>query len=201
MGRNSKTSADMWIDAARRCLIDEGIAGVKVDRLASKLGVSRGGFYHNFTDRDDLLDQLVEHWAINCRFLPHDPPGKSPPEAAAWFDRAVERLILNDGFDHRFDMAIRDWGRSDSRARVAIDRADGERISALGAFFAALGYSSAEAAIRARVFYFHQIGYYAIGVNATVEDRKKTAALYIDILCGAGVLAAARGKQKQVHGD
>jgi hypothetical protein len=59
-------------------------------------------------------------------------------------------------------------------------------------FFDALGYDADEALIRARVFYYHQIGYYAIGVRQSTGERRRMAKLYIDILCGAERLAAAR---------
>ncbi|MBN8955202.1 MAG: helix-turn-helix transcriptional regulator [Rhizobiales bacterium] len=70
VGRTPKIIAETWIDTARRSLIEEGIAAVKVDRLAKRLGVTRGGFYHNFKDRGDLLTQLLHHWETTCHFLP-----------------------------------------------------------------------------------------------------------------------------------
>lgn len=92
----------------------------KVDRLASRLGVTRGGFYHNFRDRDDLLDQLIALWERTCRFLPDDQPGGRPSEAADWLDRVFSRLIDFDDYDHRFDLAVRDWARADQRAARAL---------------------------------------------------------------------------------
>ncbi len=47
VGRTPKNTVQDWIKAATRMLVDEGIAGLKVDRLANRLGVTRGGFYHN----------------------------------------------------------------------------------------------------------------------------------------------------------
>ncbi len=42
-GRIPKNTVNDWIDAGQRMLVDEGIGGLKADRLASRLGVSRGG--------------------------------------------------------------------------------------------------------------------------------------------------------------
>ena len=44
-----KTPAETWVDCARTALIADGLEGVKVDRLAKSLGVTRGGFYHHFS--------------------------------------------------------------------------------------------------------------------------------------------------------
>jgi AcrR family transcriptional regulator len=191
-GRTVKISVSTWIDTARLSLIDEGIGGVKIDRLASRLGVTRGGFYHNFKDRDELLDQLIDHWEKTCRFLPEDLPGTKPADALEWFDRAIDRLIESDGYDYHFDLAVREWSRSDQRAAWAVERTDRERTEMLQRFFEALGYDAEEAPIRARVFYYHQIGYYAIGVRQSIAERRRAAQYYLDILCGKEALAAAR---------
>lgn len=196
MARTRKTTAETWVDAARQTLIEEGIGGVKVDCLANSLGVSRGGFYNNFGDRDDLLDQLLHHWQTHCRFLPEDAPASTPAGAIEWFDRCVGRLIEADGYDHRFDLAVREWARSDPRAGRAVERSDRERLKVLTRFFDTLGCGAEEAEVRARVFYYHQIGYYAIGVKESVAERRRKLATYLEILCGPGLLAAARAGRR-----
>ena len=57
-----KTPPETWVNLAKRALVEDGINGVKVDRLAQRLGVTRGGFYKHFTDRGDLLVRLLELW-------------------------------------------------------------------------------------------------------------------------------------------
>lgn len=191
-GRTVKITAEFWIETARRALIEEGIAGVKVDRLASRLGVTRGGFFHNFRDREALLDRLLAHWEESCRFMPPDPLGATPASAIDWLDGMLQRLIDEDGYDHRFDMAVREWARSDQRTAWAVERSDRQRLAILVKFFEALGYDQDEAQIRARVFYYHQIGYYCIDVRETAAERRRVVGTYLDILCGFDRLAAGR---------
>lgn len=198
IGRAVKVPADVWVDTARRALIEEGIASVRVDRLAQRLGVTRGGFYHHFRDRDKLLDALLRLWVRDCRFLPNDTPGTTPAQAVQWYDRVIVRLIEEDGYDHDFDMAVREWSRSDKRVAWAVERSDRERLSLMEKFFAALGYSQTEAVIRARVFYFHQIGYYAIGIKETISERKRMVSIYTDILCGHEAIVTARKHTSRV---
>lgn len=191
-GRTPKNTPMDWIDAAQRTLIEVGIAGLKVDRLAKRLGVTRGGFYHNFKDRDEFFEQFIAHWEATCRFLPEEAPPAKAGEAVEWLDRMIARLIESDGYDYRFDLAVREWGRADKRAGWAIERVDRERLQVLQRFFKAIGYDEDYAAIRARVFYYHQIGYYAIGIRQSIAERRKNAQLYMDILCGEESLSAAR---------
>lgn len=195
-GRTPKNTVKDWIDAAQRTLVDEGISGLKVDRLANRLGVTRGGFYHSFKDRDEFFDQIIQHWEQTCRFLQDDPPPTKPTEAIDWLDRLIQRLIEADGYDYQFDLAVREWARADKRAEWAVERADRDRLDTLQKCFEALGYDVDHAAIRARVFYYHQIGYYAIGVKQSISERRRKAALYLDILCGEEALTAARAGRK-----
>ena len=187
-----KVSAQTWLATARRTLIDKGIAAVKVDQLARELQVSRGGFYHHFTGRDDLLSRLLAEWQAKVVFvpdarMPHDPAG-----ALLALDDLVEHLINEDGYDPAFDLAVRNWSHSDPKIALAVKRADGQRIRILTRLFLALGCDAQEAAVRARVFYFHQIGYYAIGVQESHALRLRRAQTYLRILCGEAHLARAR---------
>ena len=47
-----------------------------------------------------------------------------------------------------------------------------------------MGYEHDRALIRARVTYFHQCGYYAMGITESVEQRLKSAPLYAEVLIG-----------------
>lgn len=196
-GRTPKIAVETWVDTARCVLIEKGIAEVKVDRLARRLGVTRGGFYNSFRDREELLVQLLELWEATCKFLPPDPPGRTFAEAGAWVEFTVDRLIEEDGYDHHFDMAVREWARSDQRAASAVERVDRQRISVIKTAFNRLGYDKKEALIRARVFYFHQIGFYAIGVSETLSQRRRKARLYVDILAGPEVMELVRAKRRK----
>ena len=44
-----------WTDAAMTLLAESGIGAVTMDRLAERLGVTRGSFYHHFANRESLL--------------------------------------------------------------------------------------------------------------------------------------------------
>lgn len=62
-GANS-LEADDWIRASFEVLQDEGVGGVKITKIAKKLGVTSGSFYWHFGKMQDLLDALLEHWEV-----------------------------------------------------------------------------------------------------------------------------------------
>ena len=188
----AKVPAASWLHAAREALIDQGIDAVKVDRLARRLGVTRGGFYHHFTDRDALLSQLLQDWLEHVVFVAEEPVPADPGHALAAIEALVERLIQEDGYDPRFDLAVRTWAHADPRTAQVVQRVDARRLEALTRIFTALGCEGEESAVRARVFYFHQIGYYFIDMHEGQAARRQRAGTYIEILCGKQHLAAAR---------
>ncbi len=191
-----KIPADVWVATAREALVDEGIEAVKVGRLAERLGVTRGGFYHHFEDRAALLDRLLETWQERVVFVPRHLRPSSPSQALDAIDALLTHLLDEADYDPRFDLAVRAWAQADERVASAVKRADRKRIAALKAIFDALGCGEEEASIRARVFYFHQIGYYAIGIRESREDRQSHLDTYTRILCGDQNLEAARRSRK-----
>src|SRR5580704_12078371 len=61
--RQGPLGRDVWLDTARAALIEEGTAGVEINKLAKRLGSSRSGFYWFFKDRSQLLEELLKYWA------------------------------------------------------------------------------------------------------------------------------------------
>lgn len=193
-----KVSAETWVETARRALIEQGLDAIKVDRLAKSLGVSRGGFYHHFENRNDLLDKLLANWATSNDFLPQTIDVQTPPQAADALETFVKHLIAEKDFSPAFEMAIREWARIDSQVRLTVDKVDKHRIKRMSDLFSALGYDANEASIRARVLYFHQIGYYSLGYQKRQSKAKriKEAPTYLRILCGQRYVDALRKKVK-----
>lgn len=55
-------TAQDWVDAAAADFAVGGLATVRVEPLARRLGVTKGSFYWHFTDRGALLDAVVARW-------------------------------------------------------------------------------------------------------------------------------------------
>lgn len=187
-----------WVGAGRRLLIAEGIEAVKVTRLAEALGVTRGSFYWHFRNRADLLDALLRLWAgQNTRAV---------VEAAdAALDLAAGILGLFDvwvdtgRFDPAFDAAMRDWARRSAKVRKAVEAADAARIEAIAALFARSGYPRDEAFIRARIIYFTQVGYYALGIRETMTRRLGFLERYYEGFTGRALAPALAEAHRARH--
>jgi len=174
-----------WIAAAREMLIEGGVAAVEVNRLASWLGVTRGGFYWRFKNRQDLLHHLLKDWhQTNNKplFRAAKPPG-TPRERMA---RVIALWIDGNEFNAALDAAVRDWARIDSTVEKTVRNADDLRIKALSQIFLDAGQDAEEARVRGRVIYYHQVGYFTLGVKETRAQRLKLVPIYNRIMTGLG---------------
>ena len=48
------------LDAAREVIAEMGVSGATVEHICEAAGFTRGAFYSNFADKDDVIDALVE---------------------------------------------------------------------------------------------------------------------------------------------
>ncbi|MET0473863.1 MAG: TetR/AcrR family transcriptional regulator [Mycobacterium sp.] len=125
----TRTPREAWIEAGLTALAEGGPEAVRVDVLAQVLGVSRGGFYHQFASRQALLDELLDTWERRST------------------DEVVER-VERDGGDARakvveagtltfsrellpIDLAVRDWSRRDAGVARRLKRVDNRRMAYL----------------------------------------------------------------------
>jgi AcrR family transcriptional regulator len=182
-GSDRGISTEDWIRIARMTLIKEGIAGVKVDRLARKAGVTRGGFYYRFKDHQALLDALLQDWRetnnkpiLDVLYGPGTPAERFLGLARLWLD---ER-----DFDPDYDTAVRAWSQVSQKVAAAVHEIDDSRIQALRKLFIEAGYEEDEAFVRARISYFHQVGYYAMGIRESAKRRAELSELYLRVLTG-----------------
>lgn len=179
---NFKVSREEWVGAARQTLIDEGIEAVKVDTLSRKLNVTRGGFYWFFRNRQQLLDSLLDDWEVanNRAFV------RSANESLGSGRERLEQLarlwVEETDYSPLYDAAVRRWAAIAPAVYERVRKVDEGRIALIKGMFVDIGFPENEAFIRARITYFHQVGYYAMGVSENPEERLALLPLYLKVL-------------------
>jgi len=192
---NIKVPMEGWISCARVLLIEEGLAGIKVDRLARRLKVTRGGFYYHFSSHHKLLQALLDDWRLNNCFIPKNADTSSPRAAIDVFKEMTDNLVHERGFDSQFDMAVREWARISQPVADVVHEVDADRVKALQGVFVGLGYEPQEAELRGKLFYWQQIGYYALGVEDPLEYRERNLEYFHQILGGQKYIEALKKSQ------
>lgn len=172
-----------WIAAAREVLIAEGVAAIKVDRLARRLGVTRGGFYWRFAGLPALLAGLLADWRdTNSVAVLAALAGPESPRRR--FRNLMRVWIEEAGYSPAYDSAVREWGRTDPIVAATVAEVDERRLAAFERLFRDAGCTPREALVRARITYYHQVGYYALGVQEAREQRWALSATYRRVLTG-----------------
>lgn len=184
---NFKVSREEWIEAARAMLIKEGIAAVKIERLAKKLDVTRGGFYWFFSSHEELLDALLTDWEERNTRPFFDAVEKAGADGLEQLKMLNRIWVAEEDFSPQYDAAVREWARTSTRARKVVEKIDDQRIGLITRMCKAMGYEGDDAFIRARVIYFHQVGYYHLDLHESKSKRQKYFSTYIRILSGKDV--------------
>jgi len=182
--RTAPLGREVWLDTARRALIEEGTAGVEINKLAKRLGSSRGGFYWFFKDRAQLLEELLQYWVRTSTVLFErivQLPGRNGMDK---YLAMGDLWIDENDYDPKWDGAVRDWARTSESVRKLVQRVDQKRIAVLEQIFNEMGYVGMDAHIRARVMYYHQVGYYAMDVQESRKERRALMPYYRKVLTG-----------------
>jgi AcrR family transcriptional regulator len=181
-----RLSPAAWLSAARAELIARGVGSVKIDRLATGLGVTRGSFYWHFKSRAELLDALIEDWRhANVNPFLHVLDQDADPVLR--LKRFFGIWLRGGGFDPALDSAMRDWARTSRPVARLVREADTARTDVLRRIFIAMGYPGPEAEVRARIAYYHQVGYYALGIVESRQLRESLFPTYFKVLAGHDV--------------
>lgn len=171
-------SRDDWIRAALDALASGGVAAVRVDVLAKRLGITRGSFYWHFTDRDALLSAALEEWerTVTDEIIERLGSLSSPLER---FHEIVRLAFFGPRTRNRVEPALAADAGHPLVAPV-LQRATAARIDFLTGLYADLGLDPAEARRRAVITYSTFVGWLQLrrslpGVVPELADESPSA--------------------------
>jgi len=136
MAAITRTPRCRWVEEGLRALAAGGPDAVRVEVLAQALGVTKGGFYGHFADRNALLGEMLDTWE---RMSIDDVLERV--ERRGGDVRARLRLAGALTFSSELlpvDLAIRDWARRDQEVAGRLRRVDSRRMDYLRSLFGAL---------------------------------------------------------------
>lgn len=147
--KNSQLSRDAWLHQALEVLRTEGIQGVRIERLARDLNVTKGSFYWHFQDRDDLLQSMLDFW--------YDQYTKNIVENRSYLEDDPARGLLaalskvrEEGLD-KYELAMRAWADLDPQVHKAVRAVYKKRIKFVCSFYDKLGFEGIDAEVRTRL--------------------------------------------------
>ncbi|MEC3918819.1 TetR/AcrR family transcriptional regulator [Nocardia sp. CDC160] len=125
-----RTPRESWVEAGLRALATGGVDAVRVETLAKALGVTKGGFYGYFADRDALLTAMLETWEREAVDNVLDEVAHAEGSV---LDKARLAGHLTFSSDRLLpiDLAVRDWARRDPAVAERLRRVDNRRMDLL----------------------------------------------------------------------
>lgn len=129
-----RTPRTSWVQEGLRALGIGGPDAVRVEKLAAALGVTKGGFYWHFDDRNALLEEMLDTWErlVVDEAIARVDGGGGDPRARL---RRLFALTESVGGVWRIELAIRDWARRDAHVADRLRRLDNRRMDYMRRLF------------------------------------------------------------------
>jgi AcrR family transcriptional regulator len=168
-----RTTRTRWLDEGLTVLARDGIDGLRIDKLAARLGVTKGSFHHHFAGIVDYRRALLAHYEDQTRealaAAIASRSGEGTRATLEWLTSLVARSDSGDdtgvGAEIRrpeLDAAVRAWAHGDAEARATQARIDAAAIDALQAAWRPAVETDAAARTAALVPYLVSLGAAAI---------------------------------------
>lgn len=161
-----------WVKAGLRALVDGGIMAVRVEPLAREIGATKGSFYWHFRDLADLHQAMLELWEEVATHAITRAVRASGRDARGQLDLLIALASAPPGPTFggaAIEPALRDWGRSDPRARAAVERVDRQRLADVQGFLRDAGLAEAEVTPNAHLIYAAVIGFETLRLTTAVD--------------------------------
>jgi AcrR family transcriptional regulator len=182
---NVRTPRRAWVHAALQALAGGGPDAVRVEALAVSLGVSKGGFYWHFADRQALLEEMLDTWEkvvvddviARVESQPADPRAKLQQlfELASSTDVLAGNLLA-------VELALRDWSRHDSDVAERLRRVDNRRMAYMRSLFGQFCVDENDVEARCMLVFSLFIGSYFIAAQHGEKTRSQVLGLAFDRL-------------------
>ncbi len=152
-------SRDDWIRAAFDVLAAEGVSGLRIERVAQRLGVTKGSFYWHFRDRDDWIGAVLARWREGRIRDIEKQTQCAPGEEAAQLAHVIE--VYSSSRNPRgvlIELAMREWAKRDERVAAIVRDVDAVRLAQAARLFQGLGLDETTAQARAALLYAYVFG-------------------------------------------
>src|SRR5260370_7803075 len=136
MAAITRTPRSRWVEAGLAALAAGGPDAVRVEALAQALGVTKGGFYGYFADRNALLEEMLATWERMSTDEVLERVERQGGDIRARLRRAGALTFSSELLP--IDLAIRGWSRRDQAGPEPPRRADNPPTEDLRFLFRAL---------------------------------------------------------------
>ncbi|MQY08760.1 TetR/AcrR family transcriptional regulator [Actinomadura macrotermitis] len=166
----ARTPRGRWVQEGLRVLAEGGPDAVRVEALAKRLGVTKGGFYGYFADRDALLEAMLDAWERECTDEVIERVGREEGDVMARA-RLAGALTFSGDRLLPIDLAVRDWARRDEAVAARLRRVDDRRMALLREAIGSFCDDPAEVEARSLIAFCVAIGHHFLAAGHEGRSR------------------------------
>lgn len=183
--RESLSRAD-WEQSALELIAEKGIAGLRVEPLARRLGITKGSFYWHFSDRQDLLLGALRRWdSLDEQHIQAYASNSNEQNALENLE-AFFRRTSRQQLTHRVYSALLSAPHDGAIGEI-LRRVTDRRMAFLKQAYQRLGYSAQKAHNHAQLTYHAYVGFLqlapqGIGPGPESQDHEDYTEHLIQVL-------------------
>lgn len=181
MAGTPRTPRDTWVEEGLRALAAGGPDAVRVEVLAKRLGVTKGGFYGYFADRNALLEAMLDTWERESIDEVIDRVEREGGDPRTKIQRAGA-LTFSDDRLLPLDLAIRDWARRDDAVAERLRRVDNRRMELLREMIGTFCSDPDEVEARSLIAFCVAIGQHFLAADHGTRTRAEVRAHAGDLI-------------------
>jgi len=174
-----RTPRGAWVGAAFQALADGGPDAVRIEALAVGLGVSKGGFYWHFADRQALLDEMLDAWE---KAGVEDVIARVESQQGDPRTKLRHLFELGPSVDFAVELAVRDWSRREPGVAKRLHRVDDRRMGYVRSLFGQFCVDDDDVEARSMLAFSLFIGSYFIAARHPDRTRSEVLQLAVDRL-------------------
>lgn len=178
-----RTPREKWIEEGLRVLAEHGVDAVRIEVLAKAIGVTKGGFYGYFADRDELLREMLDVWE---REAVDDVIERVQAAEGDVVDQArlAGRLTFSNDRVLPIDLAVRSWARRDADVAERLRRVDNRRMDLLRVAIGSYCTDPEEVEARCLAAFCLAIGRHIIAADHLGRSRDEVVAGAASLILG-----------------
>ena len=164
----TKVKKIKWIKLGLKLFSIKGAEGINVEQMATKLDCNKSSFYWHFKTKKKFLNEVIQHWyktsttpLIEQLYKENVPKDK--------FEKFIRQTFKNTS---RNDLMhhLRKLSQSDIMIKELLNDLNAERLNYISSLIKDLGYSKADADLKAEILMSFYVGWVELTNCKTIID-------------------------------
>jgi AcrR family transcriptional regulator len=177
-----RTSRAAWVEAGLAALAAGGPDAVRVESLADSLGVTKGGFYGQFANRQELLTEMLDTWATSVVDTVIEEVERGGGDARARLAHLFSIARARGEGLLKIELAIRDWARRDELAATRLHQVDSRRMQYMRSLFSGLTGDASDVEARCLLVFSLFVGSNFVAADHPGKSREEVIDAALELL-------------------